>query len=115
MSVELGVSRITILDAYAQLEAEGYFASFQGAGTFVSKSLPEHLTQVRQPALTAASARPQNAVGPRPIARRALLAPSEPAPPWIAGLGAFAVHQPAFDEFPFAIWSRLVTHHARNP
>jgi GntR family transcriptional regulator/MocR family aminotransferase len=25
------------------------------------------------------------------------------------------VHQPAFEEFPFAIWSRLVTHHPRGP
>jgi GntR family transcriptional regulator / MocR family aminotransferase len=35
--------------------------------------------------------------------------------PWRAGLGAFAVHQPAFEEFPYAIWSRLVTHHSRDP
>jgi GntR family transcriptional regulator/MocR family aminotransferase len=30
-------------------------------------------------------------------------------------LGAFAVHQPAFDQFPFAIWAQLVTRHAKNP
>ena len=44
LSVELGISRIPVLNAYAQLLAEGYFESRKGAGTFVSDSLPESLT-----------------------------------------------------------------------
>jgi GntR family transcriptional regulator / MocR family aminotransferase len=111
MSAELKVSRVTVLGAYAQLRAEGYFVTRKGAGTFVSSLLPEYLTQVRRP-VTGGT---QTASGPRRVARRALLSPVEPPPPWVAGLGAFAVHQPAFDEFPFAVWSRLVTHHAKNP
>jgi GntR family transcriptional regulator/MocR family aminotransferase len=111
MSADLKVSRITVLGAYAQLRAEGYFVTRKGAGTFISSLLPEHLTQVRRPVTGAA----QVASGSRRVARRALLSPVEPTPPWVAGLGAFAVHQPAFDEFPFAVWSRLVTHHAKNP
>jgi len=111
MSVELNVSRIPVLGAYAQLEAEGYFQTRKGAGTFVSSALPESLTQCRQPL----TRRTPKASGPRPVARRALLSPTEPRSPWHAGLGAFCVHQPAFDEFPFAIWSRLVTHHSKNP
>ncbi len=111
MSAELNVSRITILNAFAQLLAEGYFETRKGAGTFVSRALPEQLLQCKQPM----AARPQKASGPRAIARRALLCPVEPAPPWVAGLGAFAVHQPAFDEFPFAVWSRLVTYHSKGP
>ena len=111
MSVELNLSRITILGAYAQLLAEGYFETRKGAGTFVSHSLPEYLTQVKRPI----TGRTQRASGPRSIARRALLCPVEPRSPWHAGLGAFAVHQPAFEEFPFAIWSRLVTHHSKEP
>ncbi|MBV8116216.1 MAG: PLP-dependent aminotransferase family protein [Silvibacterium sp.] len=111
MSAELNVSRITILDAYEQLLAEGYFKSRTGAGTFVSSSLPEYLTQVRRPA----NGRPQRASGPRAVAKRALQFLAEPVTPWRNGLGAFAVHQPAFEEFPYAIWSRLVTHHSKNP
>lgn len=111
MSAELDVSRITILEAYAQLRAEGYFKSREGAGTFVSSSLPEYLTQVRRPA----NGRPRRASGPRPIARRAQQFPAVAVTPWRNGLGAFAVHQPAFDEFPFAIWSRLVTQHSKDP
>src|SRR6201996_9272184 len=111
MSAELNVSRITVLGAYAQLRAEGYFETRKGAGTFISGSLPEHLTQVKRPAV----GRTQKASGPRPVARRALLYPDRPTRPWIAGLGAFAVHQPAFDEFPYTTWSRLVMHHSKNP
>src|SRR5271170_1027058 len=111
MSVELNVSRIPILNAYAQLEAEGYFQTRKGAGTFVSSGLPVSLAQ-RNGSVTV---RPQKASGPRPVARRALLSPMEPASPWHGSLGAFGVHQPAFDEFPFATWSRLVTHHSKNP
>ena len=111
MSAELNVSRITVLGAYAQLRAEGYFETRKGAGTFISGSLPEHLTQVKRPAV----GRAQKASGPRPVARRALLYPDRPTRPWVAGLGAFAVHQPAFEEFPYTTWSRLVTHHSKNP
>src|SRR3954469_14516335 len=37
---DLGVSRLPVLDAYAQLHAEGYFETRVGSGTFVSSSLP---------------------------------------------------------------------------
>jgi GntR family transcriptional regulator / MocR family aminotransferase len=111
MSVELNVSRIPILNAYAQLEAEGYFQTHKGAGTFVSSALPVSMVQ-RKGSVTV---RHQKASGPRPVARRALLSPMEPASPWHGSLGAFGVHQLAFDEFPFATWSRLVTHHSKNP
>ena len=111
MSAELNVSRVTVLGAYAQLRAEGYFVTRKGTGTFVSTLLPEHLTQAKRPA----PGRMQTASGPRRVARRALLSPMEPTPPWVAGLGAFAVHQTAFEEFPFALWSRLVTHHSKTP
>jgi GntR family transcriptional regulator / MocR family aminotransferase len=111
MGVELDVSRITILEAYAQLLAEGYFKSRRGAGTFVSSSLPEYLTQVGPPV----NGRASRASGPRPIARRALQFPVEPVTPWRNGLGAFSVHQPAFEEFPYAVWTRLVTHHSKDP
>ena len=48
LSIELGISRIPVLNAYAQLLAEGYFESRKGAGTFVSESLPESLTVCEQ-------------------------------------------------------------------
>lgn len=38
---DLGISRIPVLDAYAQLLAEGYIESRSGAGTFVKSSLSD--------------------------------------------------------------------------
>jgi DNA-binding transcriptional regulator YhcF (GntR family) len=43
LATELGVSRFPVLNAYAQLLAEGYFESRVGAGTVVSSLLPEQL------------------------------------------------------------------------
>src|ERR1700677_44387 len=111
LSVELGISRIPVLNAYAQLLAEGYFESRKGAGTFVSESLPESLTicEDKTPQPTQASS------GPRPVARRALLLSRYDRAPWVGGFGAFSVHQPAFDHFPFPIWSSLITRHSKSP
>lgn len=111
LSSELNTSRIPILSAYAQLLAEGYFETRQGSGTFIRRELPESLMQCSRP--TAGSLRKGS--GARHVAKRALLFPSQDAMPWRGGLGAFGVHQPAFEEFPFAIWSRLVMHHSKGP
>lgn len=105
------LSRFPVLQAYAQLLAEGYFESRTGSGTYVSSSLPERLM----------SASPnrhntfQGISGPRRLSRR-----SAQFPPFSLNRanriwGAFGVHQPAFDQFPFRIWSALITKHSRNP
>lgn len=111
LASELGISRIPALTAYAQLLAEGYFEARVGAGTFVCSSLPEHLT------LTERQASNLNGVrsGPRPVARRALLLPRHKVAPWLRGLGAFGASHPAYDQFPFQIWSSLIMRHCRNP
>src|SRR5262249_38973636 len=41
LASELGISRIPVLTAYAQLLAEGYFQSLRGSWTFVSSSVPD--------------------------------------------------------------------------
>ncbi len=111
LAVELKISRIPVLTAYAQLLAEGYFESRAGAGTFVCSSLPDQLTFAERHAATPKKVR----TGARPTARRASLIPPFQRFPWLRGGGAFSLSQPAIDQFPFAVWSRLVTRHARNP
>jgi GntR family transcriptional regulator/MocR family aminotransferase len=108
---ELHISRIPVLNGYAQLLAEGYFESRVGAGTFVSGSLPEQLTDCNDPVATSGGID----AGPRPVAQRSLLLPRFERPPWVLGWGAFGVHQPAMDQFPFSVWSSLVMRHGRNP
>ncbi|WP_263352354.1 MocR-like pyridoxine biosynthesis transcription factor PdxR [Acidicapsa acidisoli] len=110
LSVELRVSRFPVLNAYAQLLAEGYFESTVGSGTFVSSSLPEQRMSVLLP-----KASVQKPSGPRSVARGSLLYPAFDNHPAVRGWGAFGVHQPALDQFPFQLWSSLVARHSRNP
>src|ERR1035438_5629962 len=49
LAAELDISRFPVLDAYAQLLAEGYFKSRVGAGTFVATSLPHQPAHPKRP------------------------------------------------------------------
>ncbi len=111
MASELGVSRIPVLNAYAQLLVEGYFESRVGSGTYVSTSLPD-----RQQAGELLRTHPSQVIsGPRPISRRSTQPYVREEAPWTHGWGAFGLHQPAFDQFPFKIWSNIIARHSRNP
>src|SRR5262249_14639937 len=97
---ELQVSRMPVVIAFEQLVAEGYLESRVGAGSFVS-------TQLAVPAARrVASPRP----GTRRVPRESLPSTAEP---WLASSGAFRLAQPALDEFPAQIWTRLVARRAR--
>jgi GntR family transcriptional regulator / MocR family aminotransferase len=110
LAAELGISRFPVLNAYAQLLAEGYFESRVGAGTVISSLLTDPVPSTeRNPVRTAATS-----CGPRRVARRA----STVAPPrnslWLQGFGAFCVGQVAFDQFPLPVWSRIVARLCRR-
>ena len=105
---ELGISRLPILGAYAQLLAEGYIESRSGAGTFVTSSLSDQFLGAR-PAVASAVNEPSSDA----ISRVSSLLPIE-GTPWFLGSGAFSVGQIAYDHFPFRVWSDLVTYHARR-
>jgi len=107
LASELGVSRFPVLNAYAQLLAEGYLESRVGSGTVVSSSLPDQ-------AMPADAAGARFAVvpsGPRPVAQRAPTLPLRS--PWFQGFGAFRVGQVAFDHFPHSVWLNLTTRRCR--
>ncbi|MGA8432539.1 MAG: PLP-dependent aminotransferase family protein [Candidatus Sulfotelmatobacter sp.] len=110
LAAEIGVSRFPVLNAYAQLLAEGYLESRVGAGTVVSSLLPDQLTSSGPPKARLASARS----GPRPVARRSLYLRRVQASPWMLGWGAFGVGQVACDQFPLHVWSNLVARHCRS-
>jgi len=97
---ELRVSRLPVLDAYAQLLAEGYFETRVGSGTFIAASLPGRAELFLPPA------------GERRISALAAALPHyEPSP---ATLGPFQVGQPDLHSFPMEIWSKLLMRHARR-
>ncbi|MEH3142457.1 MAG: PLP-dependent aminotransferase family protein [Mycobacterium kyogaense] len=53
LAADLGLARNTVADAYAELVAEGWFASRQGAGTWVlNTARPDTRTRPRGPAVT---------------------------------------------------------------
>lgn len=109
LAAEILVSRFPVLNAYAQLLAEGYLESRVGAGTIVSCSLPEQLTASRPTRTKSAPAKP----GPRPVAMRSSVLSLKERFPWTVHLGAFRVGQVAFDQFPHQIWSSLVGRRCR--
>ena len=110
LASELGISRFPVLNAYNQLLAEGYFESRVGAGTIVSRSLPDQPSTSAAPGATRASV----LSGPRPVSRRSSILPRFERAPWLQGWGAFNVGQVAFDQFPLQIWSNLVARHGRS-
>ncbi len=110
LASELGISRIPVLSAYAQLLAEGYFQSRVGAGTAVSSSLPDQTVLPESRKRRA----PGLHYGPGPLAKHPELLDSLVNPPWRRGWGAFGVGQVAFDQFPFQVWNSLVTRRCRN-
>ncbi len=109
LACSLRISRLPVLNAYAQLLAEGYFESRVGAGTFVASSLPGRgrtKAQTTKYALTSA--------GKRPIARNAAALPPYERPSWAERLGPFQVGQPDLHKFPIEIWLKLVARYSRR-
>jgi GntR family transcriptional regulator/MocR family aminotransferase len=111
LATELGVSRIPILNAYAQLLAEGYFESRTGAGTVISRSLPDPIAKTN----SSDGNRLNRRSGPVPLPNSSIAAIQSlrklfASRKW----GAFSVGQTAFDQFPFRIWNSLVARHCRK-
>jgi len=113
LASEIGVSRFPVLNAYAQLLAEGYFESRVGAGTVVSGAIPDQLTSSQ---LTSS---PVNGGAPRVIRNRAASGGAATpavgdASPWMSVWGAFRVGQVAFDQFPMQVWSNLIARRCKR-
>jgi GntR family transcriptional regulator/MocR family aminotransferase len=111
LASELGISRIPLLNAYAQLLAEGYFEARIGAGTFVCGSLPEQPSRSQK---NGKSWAPEN-LARRRLARSARMLPRFERPPWARHEGAFDLSQGALAEFPHKVWANLLARHCRNP
>lgn len=106
---DLQVSRTTVIDAFARLQAEGLIESRTGAGSFVSRALEEHRpspSRVGAPARSAA--RPPRLSSIMTHGSKLLLdrLPHEAR--------AFTTALPAFDAFPMASWARHVAKHWRS-
>lgn len=111
LALELQVSRMPVLTAYAQLIAEGYFETRVGVGTLISEALPPQRTSTGR----SSRPRPQKSdSGTRTVSARVHGKTQPFRPPWISGRSAFGLGEVALDEFPYRTWSSLLIRHARN-
>ena len=120
LSVELAVSRTTVLTAFASLLVEGYITGKTGAGTFVALSIPDRALSVGPEGAGEVPRSEPAALTDRHsrLSRHGqLLAATDTswAQPNGARARAFRVGYPAFDAFPVQLWSRLVARRWKKP
>ncbi len=108
---DVGVSRLTVVNAFQQLIAEGFLEARRGAGSFVASGLPESLPLI--PTDPGDGTQTVGRHGPRLSRRGKSLAAGADSP--TPGTSPFAPNQPAYDEFPFSKWSRLWSRCWRQP
>jgi len=110
LSRDLSVSRNTVATAFDQLLAEGYLEGRIGAGSYVSRELPEETLSARSDATCAPEGHPRK----RGLSERGQA---------LAGLRrkqgkrtpTFTPGLPDVDDFPFDVWSRLMSRAWRRP
>ena len=114
LAAQLGVSRMTIVNAYDQLYAEGYLESKIGAGTFVAGELPEELLQTpkRRTAQKAVFSRELNLSkqGRRMERSSGELVREHSANTFLP----FQNGLTAIDSFPFNTWARIAARLSRH-
>ncbi len=117
LAKQLGVSRMTVVNAYEQLLAEGYLVGKTGAGTYVAPLLPEQLLQTHHAVSqrrAASQARPRHSLSGHGkwLARTMVTSHYTEED---KSFRAFQNGLPAVDKFPFDIWSRLAARRLRHP
>ncbi|HSG91683.1 MAG TPA: PLP-dependent aminotransferase family protein, partial [Pseudomonadales bacterium] len=111
LAKELGCARNTVLNAYEQLQSEGYLESRRGSGSFVSPVLPETLLV---PVQVLPGNAERTAAGPLRLSRRGAGLAATRAPARTAG-PAFMLGMPDLAAFPFDRWGRLLGSLWRRP
>jgi GntR family transcriptional regulator / MocR family aminotransferase len=117
LASQLGVSRMTVVNAYEQLLSEGYIEGKTGSGTYVAPALPEQLFHTDR---AVPHGREEAGACPaRSLSRRGKWLTRADAVSLCERTGesfqAFGHGLPAFDEFPFGVWSRQAARRLRRP
>jgi GntR family transcriptional regulator / MocR family aminotransferase len=107
LATSLGVSRLTINEAFSKLLAEGYLQAHERSGIFVADHLPATFLKAARPAMTTRTERP-----PRVARRVRRMTDARVGRQLDVGVGGppnvtFVAGLPAVDEFPIAVWERL--------
>jgi len=109
LSNRYGVARGTVVTVFEQLRAEGYLEGKVGAGTYVSRRLPEDLLQAKSSPIPAAVAESR----PRLLSQFAQRLPPSPRGT-IPRIRAFRIATPAVDSFPLKLWADIATRRMRK-
>lgn len=111
LAKELNISRNTVQQALAQLQAEGYLESRTGSGVFISARIPDHYHQAKAPATKRAI--PTIADLPSRLSYFAqhILECHDPGP---ISDGLFSPGMPDLKMFPRQQWLTLWHKHLRN-
>ncbi|QHT66786.1 PLP-dependent aminotransferase family protein [Rhodocytophaga rosea] len=109
---ELAISRNTVTLAFEQLTIEGYLTAKTGAGTFVATPIPEKLlyskkASIQKQAIENTGIQP---IHPRYGLSQHLLDRNK----FYERIIPFQTAIPAFDAFPFQIWSKIAAKVYRN-
>lgn len=114
LAIQLGVSRMTVVNAYDQLYAEGYLEGKTGAGTFVAHVLPEDLlrTPARREVSASAFSRALSlsTQGTQLARESAAILREQLANKFVP----FQNGLTAIDSFPFETWGRIAARLARS-
>lgn len=110
LSRELGISRTLVLEAFEQLEAEGYVEGKRGAGSFVRSGAALAATAIAAPDM---AAKTLAASSPVP-GRASMFAPKRPPKQSARGMVDFRPGVPALDQFPREPWARALAQAARS-
>jgi GntR family transcriptional regulator / MocR family aminotransferase len=112
----LGVSRNTVLEAYSQLQGEGFLEPRVGSGTYVATTIPD-LMLTRRPVAKPAPVKTPSAKQPPRLStrgQRMISAPPVPKAFWRRP-EAFYPGLPAFELLPLDIWRKLSDRRLSNP
>ena len=113
LAKQLGVSRITVVNAYEQLFAEGYLEGKTGAGTFVARDLPDDLLAAPNLEKISLDTKSGNDLNLSPFGQK--LAESKNPMRRPKEILTFQNGLTAIEQFPFDVWSRIAAKHQKNP
>jgi GntR family transcriptional regulator/MocR family aminotransferase len=114
LASELGISRISVLNAYEQLRTEGYLEAVVGGGTRVAQIIIDETLVARRSRGPQPGKRPNAGKAPRRLSKLGLSFNNGVRDAWPPRFGAFRVSLPALEHFPINEWSTLVSRHARR-
>ena len=103
----LRISRIPVLSAYELLIAEGYFHAYRGAGTCVSRSVPDAFPRPERDGIPDQIAVAPDSRAERTISRRAI-GMRAPAHAWLKTARSCV----DLKHFPIDVWAKLLRRHA---